>query len=383
MKSPCLFFTIILSVTLGSCQKDELNLSELESSEDYPVMDANEVRNVIFFLVDGMGPNHVMAASREHHGKEGRLHMERMPYKASLKTSPADDRVTDSAAGATALATGFKTLNGMVGVNPEGRPKISILKNLQQKGYATGIITTAEVTDASPASFYAHVDSRNKHDDIALQLLSSDIDIILGAPGVLSDTGTSFELIAQFASDKYSRVNTKSDLLNSSGEFILGLFNKWGAYQVNLDILNSDDLPNLGECVEKAIDVLSEKDKGFFLFVEEEGTDTGSHQNLSDFVLDRVKHIDDAIGKAVEFAYQDKHTLVIVTADHETGGLILTENTESGMFDMQWKTIAHTSQDVPFFAFGPHADTFSEEMDNTDVPTKLGLLLILEGFPAN
>ena len=310
-------------VFLVSCAQNAPVLDDIQPDRDYPELSSKEVKNVIFFLGDGMGANQVRAAGLKFLGPQGKLHMERMPFRGSMTTSPADDRVTDSAAGATALAIGHKSLNGFVGITAEKVSKTSLLEKLKGRGYATGIITTAEITDASPAAYYAHVDSREKHDEIAKQLVNSGIDIIFGGPGVLGTGGSSEDLIEQFLGANYHLITSRQEVLTTNGTKLLGLFEDWGSKQTDLNVFYDLKNPDLSTLVRKALDVLSTIEEGFFLFVEDEGIDTGGHNNLTGFVLDRMKHLDDAIGAGIEFALENRNTLVLVTADHETGGLTL------------------------------------------------------------
>lgn len=339
--------------------------------------------NLIFFLGDGMGVNHLKAASLEYHGEVGQLNMEQMPVSSMVNTSAANrTKITDSAAGATALSTGHKTFNRMVGMTPDGVSKKTILEALKSKGYATGIITTSEITDASPAAFYAHVEHRYNDDMlIAKQLSNAGVDLIIGAPGTLYDKKGRPTDNINYMKDLGYDVITNASQLETHGEgLLLALFDGWGAEQTDLDVFNDPKYPDLKTCVEKAITILSRNKKGFFLFVEDEGIDTGSHKNLDGFTINRVKHLDDAVASALSFAQEEAHTLVIVTADHETGGLDAIELPGSKV-SIKWTSGRHTPQAVPFFAFGTGSELFSNNMDNTEVPETIAKALEIEGFP--
>ncbi len=261
-----------------------------------------------------------------------------------------------------------------------GYQKSPYWKPLKQRGFATGIITTSELTDASPSAYYAHVESRGAEHEIALQLVGAEIDVLIGATGIFSQDES--DLVQQFINQGYQLIKNRQELLEVNEGRLIGLFDQWGSEVTDLSQLTDEQLPDLKLCVKSALNVLAGNPEGFFLFVEDEGIDTGGHKNMGDFVANRIKHLDDAIAEAIEFAIKDEHTLVIVTSDHETGGLTLTEGIAAdGKIKLNWAGPGHTGQSVPLFAFGPQAHLFTGVMENTEVAEKLGSVMKLKDFP--
>ena len=141
----------------------------------------------------------------------------------------------------------------------------------------------------------------------------------------------------------------------------------------------SEAMADLSVLTQLAIDKLSQKGP-FFLLVEQEGTDTGGHVNDADYLTESLKELDDAVAVALKFAAQNQQTIVLVTADHETGGLTFNEGARGKAVQLNWATTRHTGQPVPLYAYGPYAHYFSGKMDNTDVPKRLGRALNLKEF---
>ncbi len=352
-----------------------------------PLIENEPIKNVILFIGDGMGLGQVTATRYRYYGPAGRLHMERMPVTGLLNTFAATDQwITDSGAGATALATGHKTDIGMIGVTPDGRKHKSIMAVLQEAGLSTGLITTSDITDATPAAFSSHVPSRKMKEEIAKQLIDSKINLLISG----GETYHGKELegeerisVMKYAQDKgYTVIHEKDDLINSTEPNIMALFEGMASDKFSEAITFNDATPTLRECTAKAIDLFKEKNEGFFLMIEEEGIDSGSHINRIDFVTSHLKNFDDAVAVALDFASKNKETLVLVLADHETGGLTLVkDNSTPDQIGVRWSTDGHTGQPVPLFAFGPHADAFTGVLDNTDLPKIIADLMGIQNFP--
>ncbi|GGN98494.1 alkaline phosphatase [Actinoplanes lobatus] len=377
-------------------------------------------RNVIFINGDGMGAAHREAARLYHLGQGGRLAMDRLPYSGQLTTSPKDpaSEITDSAAGATAWATGQRTYNGAISVDTARRPLPTLGAQAKAAGRATGLVTTAQVTDASPAAFYANAVDRDAQDDIARQYLEkSKPDVILGGgedwwlpkgnPGAYPDKpaadpteasrGTEGNLISRARSAGYQYVSTPAQLAAAGPGKLLGLFANEEMFQQRAEGKGDAYQPvvSLPTMTSKALDVLSADPDGFFLFVEEEAVDEFAHQNNATRVLQAMWQLDRTV--AVARAYADAHpdTLVVVAGDHETGGLsveAVDPKDESGTgksaedgpfavkgtklrFTMDWTTTAHTGEDVPVTAVGPQAGKFTGKHPNTHVYDVLAPIL--------
>jgi alkaline phosphatase len=319
---------------------------------------------------DGMGIAQITLARLSLTPSSPPLNMDTMPYVALVKTHSANSMVTDSAAAGTALATGFKTNNGMISVLPDGTPVETILERAMKLGKAAGLVTTTTITHATPASFGAHVNSRGEESDIAVQYIEKKIDVLLGG-GKAMFTPTSKhrrDLIREAKDLGYAVVESRDALLSTTNSKILGLFQD-GA------LTTDPPEPSLAEMTEKAIQVLSTNRDGFFLMVEGGQIDWRCHDNDKVGTVKQVLQFDLAVGKALEYARKHGDTLVIVTADHETGGLAIT-----GSDSVAWCSKGHTGVPVPLFAYGPGANFFSGVLDNTDVPKKIASLWKVRKF---
>lgn len=317
-------------------------------------------KNVILLIADGMGLAHITAA-KQFRGDDFRIGT--MPVVA-LVTNPSTDRyVTDSAAGATALATGRKTNYEMVSLDPvTGAPLETVLEVAEKAGKVTGLVTTADFWDATPAAFAAHAPNRNDA-SIMDQMVRSGVEVLAGTG--LEKFGTegrpSFEEFASKAG--YTAIDTRAELDAARGPRLLASF---AGPDRDLDAAEAP-LPVLAQW---AIDRLSGNSKGFFLMIEQEGTDSASHQNHSIDLGSALVSFDQAVGVALDFAAKRGDTLVLVTSDHETGGLRVSE-TRKARFRLEWSTTDHTATMVPLFAFGPGSAAFAGVQDNTDVGRKV------------
>ncbi|WP_254639708.1 alkaline phosphatase [Cohnella sp. GbtcB17] len=380
-----------------------------------------QTKNVILFVGDGMGAAARDAIRLATVGEKGNLAMDAMPYVGLIHTSSTVP-VTDSAASATAYASGVKTYNGAIGMDANKKPVKTIMEYAKENGKSTGVVTTSQVTDATGAAFGAHVEDRSKQSDIALQYLTkSKIDVILGGgedfwypagnPGKFKDEpaedpsekskGTQGNLIDKAKSLGYSYVSTKADLQKAKGGKLLGLFSNEEMFQQKPegegDIYNP--VVSLPEMTKKAIDTLSANKKGFFLMVEEEGTDEFAHQNNAKMTIKAGQQLDQSVQVAKDFAKKHPDTLVLVLADHETGGFSIEEaddkdesgdgiSKEDGPFQIagtkqnfvvDWTTSGHTAVDVPITAMGRNAQLFTGIYENTEVFTKLKQAMGIKG----
>jgi alkaline phosphatase len=407
---------------------------------------SEQAKNVILFIGDGMGPAHRLAGQFAAVGPDTPLVMDTLPVAGSSSTAPDDPEtvVTDSAAGAVALASGVKTFNGAIGVDADKRPVPTILELAKAAGKATGLVTTSQVTDASPAAFGAHVESRREQSEIARQYLEeSKPDVILGGgedwwypageAGAFPDTppedveeaskSDKGNLVTRAQELGYAYVTSGEELAAAGGPKLLGLFANEEMFQQRPEGQGDIYAPtvSLETMTRKAIDILSQDPDGFFLVVEEEAIDEMAHSNNAPMVLRAVQELDTAVAVATQFAQAHPDTLVIVTADHETGGLAIEglddpeEPDESGpggtstaasgtpvaiaadevtisgedgpfpvansdyAFVMDWTTTGHTALSVPVTALGPGAEQLAGVYPNTHifaaVMTAMGLEL--------
>ncbi|WP_057915309.1 alkaline phosphatase [Peribacillus muralis] len=367
-----------------------------------------KAKNVILFVGDGMGTDHRDAIRLATVGTNGKLAMDDMPVEGRVHTSSGSSFVTDSAAAATAIASGVKSYNGAVGVNMKGKPVQTVLEKAKLSGKATGLVTTSLVTDATPAAFGAHVSNRSAQSDIAKQYLeNSKVDVILGggedywypsgSPGTYPDApsedkeegskGTKGNLVNKAQKLGYTFVDNANELKYAKGQKVLGLFANEEMFQPAPD--GEGDVYNptvsLRDMTKKAIDTLSQNKKGFFLVVEEEGIDEMAHNNNASLTIKAGQQLDDSVKIAKKYAKTHPDTLVLVTADHSTGGLSLEttdKNDESGdgvskedgpfnianskeQFMVDWTTEGHTASDVPLNAMGAKSELFKGVYENT------------------
>jgi alkaline phosphatase len=376
-------------------------------------------QNVIIFVGDGMGTAHRDLIRYATVGTERQLAMDSMPYAGRSETSPLDPEafVTDSAAGGTAIATGVKTFNGAVGIDADENPVPSVLEEARRAGKATGLVSDSQITDATPASFGAHIADRDKQSEIARQYIEdSKPDVILGGgedywypegdPGAYPDepkqdpeeksVGTEGNLTRKAQEAGYEYVTNASGLRAASGPRILGLFANEEMFQQAPEGEGAvyDPPVSLPEMTQKALDILSQDPEGFFLMVEEEGIDEMAHQSNAELVIESGQQLDEAVKVGQNFAAGDPDTLVIVAADHETGSLAIEDTNEiqsdpaypneSGAgrteedgpfrvansdkkFLVDWTTTNHTAEDVPVTAMGPGGESLVGVYQNTHI----------------
>ncbi|PNR88762.1 alkaline phosphatase [Petrotoga sp. 9T1HF07.CasAA.8.2] len=397
---------------------------------------AGDVKNVIFFIGDGMGPNQMLLSSY----LEGReLYMMQMPYTGYAITYSADSNVTDSAAAGTALASGYKTNSGFIGVLPNGEIVPTIAEVLAEQGYKTGVVATSRITHATPAAYYGHTNDRDAEQVLAEQLVNSNLTVALGGGWRYFDPtqrADGKDLISVAKENGFDYITTKQELMAYSGEKVLGLF---ASSHMNSVTERTPAEPLLPEMTAKAIEILSKDDAPFFLMVEGSQIDWEGHDNDAFGVWKETVEFDEAVKVALDFAKENPDTLVVVTADHETGGLGLStggytmdlemvrnyqkttdwvvansQNMEelksnvkeyygfdlleeevayleaagnkiealaeitSARASIGWTTHDHTGALVPVFAFGPGSERFVGIMDNTDLPRKIASLVGVE-----
>ena len=353
-----------------------------------PLVPDAKIRNVILFIGDGMGLSHITAARINSFGPDGRFHLDHMPVTGLVTTHAVDNLITDSAAAGTALATGVKTTNGSIGVDSSGASHPTILETARDAGLSTGLVTTTYITDATPATFAAHVRSRAMKDEIALQLLNARVNVLFGegdhfypktdSRSARKDGENPLALAKELG---YTIVEKKEELADANANFLLGLFPDLTTDRMKPEMQSPPQTPSLAELTAKAIEVLHRNDKGFFLMVEQEGVDMGSHVNREDYFIHHLNRLDEAIKVGLDFAARDGNTLILVTADHETGGVnIIGGVKKRNKVKLSWATDRHTGQPVPLFAFGPHALRFTGLKDNTEIPKIMAQLLQLEKF---
>ena len=423
---------------------------------------------VIYLIGDGMGASHRALAQyyNQYTSKDNSLElaMNQLPYSAEVTTHCSNSYVTDSAAAGTALATGHKTGMGVISMDETGKvPYKTLLEAAQEKGMATGLITTVTMTHATPATFGAHSASRGDEAGIALDYLESGINYFAGGGlkfflpvskgGTRSDNQ---DLLGKFEKEGYTVLTSRKDFNKTdftTKDLVLGLYSQ-EYFENEIDQINAKtrQTPELYEMLEAGIEVLSHDQDGFFVMCEGGKIDEVSHSNDTASVIQEVLAFDKAVQVAVDF--YEKHpteTLIIVGADHETGGLTLSNNSyslnlvpitkikcsvakiseaikknpknaykiveakwhitlskedkelmdqrvgatkstyqSSYMYNLSgwalapalskttlinWGTMAHTAETVPFTAIGVHAELLSGYQDNTEIAKNIAKIM--------
>lgn len=331
---------------------------------------ASKPKNVILMIGDGMGVAQVFAGATAN---KGQLFLHNFVHSGFCLTHSAEDFVTDSAAGATAMACGIKTFNAAIGVDNDKKPVKTILEKAVDKKIGTGLVSTSAITHATPASFIAHQPHRNMYEEIAADFLKTDIDVFIGGGyNHFAKRKDGRNLVSELQKKNYTVLQDINQIKNFKSGKLAGLT----AIEHNERVAIRKDM--LQVATQTALNLLSQKKNGFFLMVEGSQIDWGGHANDLTYIVEEMLDFDKAIGVVLEFAAKDKNTLVIVTADHETGGLTINKgNTETGEMKAKFTTGSHTGIMVPIFAFGPGAENFNGMMDNTDIPKKIEKLLNL------
>ena len=371
------------------------------------VAEKPQVKNVIYLIGDGMGFGAVSSLLLSEDSVTG---FEQAPVIGLSETCSANNYVTDSPAGGTALACGVRTKNGYLGVDPEGKPLTSILCKAQAMGKRSGIVVNTVLTEATPAAFYAGVTSRSMSFDIAKQFTESGVDVAIGAglepfikrPDSLDLTATlinkgydvhlDWKTVLGTTSKKFVGILPMGDVhrRNESGNTTAGaadgaevcLAAKLAASsEENGDTTRlSEPTVYLEKATAKALEVLSNDNRqGFFLMIESAIIDGYGHNNDSEGMIEEMKEFDNTLRQLVAYVNQHPETLLVVTADHETGGTgVSYKSYEVGSttpVQLSFSTKGHTGTVVPVFAYGAGAEAFAGIMKNTDLPKKMEELM--------
>ncbi len=326
----------------------------------------SEIKNVIFLIGDGMGFNHLEKTKQERNIS---LAMDTFDIRGASMTRSLSNAVTDSAAGGTALATGERTYNGGIGVYMfDPLCQFSYPKNITElcaeRGMMTGVITTDETSGATPASFSAHSSDRGNTEDITNDQLTSDIDIIWGTANDVATKRAAKENGFEFITT-YDEMMALEEGSRSFAQFTNNL---WTLEQ------SDANTPTLSQMTEKAIDLLDDTDEGFFLMVEGAHIDKHSHSNDDASMTEALEEFDKTIQLALEYAEKDGETLVVVTADHETGAIVLNAD---GTYS--FTSGSHSDANVPVLVYGSsNIINAGEILNNYEIPIRIAYALGFE-----
>ncbi len=330
--------------------------------------DSNNHPNIILLIGDGMGLSQLSAA---YYYGELESNFSRFKEVGLINTSSSSHKITDSGAGGTAFSCGEKTYNGAIGVSSDSSSIPNIVEILSEQNYNTGVISTSSITHATPACFYAHVVNRGMQDNIAEQLVESEIDFFAGG-------GTSFFSNRKDSLDLIKKLSDNGFVINDETIGKLVYDKKYGF------LLAENGMPTmlenrgdfLPEYTDLALGYFSQKKESFFLMVEGSQIDWAGHENNTNYLIAELLDFDKTVGVAMDFAEKNKNTLVIVLADHETGGFTLATNEgDYSTIKPAFATYGHSTTLIPVLAYGPGADNFKGIYQNNEIFHKVLALI--------
>ena len=364
-----------------------------------------KVKNVIYLIGDGMGMGAVSSLVLSDVMPTG---FELAPVIGLSETASANNHVSDSPAGGTALATGVRTINGHTGVDPDGKQLTSILYKAQHMGKKTGIVVNTTLTESTPAAFYGGVTSRKMTYELAKQLTDSNVDLAIGAGlNHFVNRPDSLDLTATFIEKGYDVYLNWSSVLNTQSDRFIGILPLADVHRreeksieagaadgqevclaarlaAQLEYIDTTQLSEpemyLEKATAKALDVLSRNNKkGFFLMVESAIIDGYGHNNDTEGLVEEMREFDRTLQMLILYVEQNPETLLVVTGDHETGGVAVSYNEfqtgSSAPVKLRYTTKGHSGTLVPIFAYGAGAETFAGIMKNKDIPIKIMKIL--------
>jgi len=332
--------------------------------------------NIILLIGDGMGLTQISAAM---YSNNNRLALAKFPVIGFHKSHAADELITDSAAGGTAIACGIKTNNGNIGTDENGLATVSILEELDSLNFSTGMIVTSTIVHATPAAFAAHQARREMYEEIALDYLDTNVDLLIGGGRQYFQNREMDDrnLIIEFENKGYIVMDQLYTTMNKI---------KW-PLDKNLLYFTADKQPltvsegrdYLSFAVRQGVQYLEQKsNKGFFLLVEGSQIDWMNHANDGRGVVMETLDFDRAIWEAIQYANKKGNTLVLVTADHESGGMSIEADSKMNKLKYGFTTNGHTAAMIPVFAYGPGSSLFRGIYENTSIYHKMRAALGLK-----
>ncbi|MEN0006429.1 MAG: alkaline phosphatase [Bacteroidota bacterium] len=352
-------FFLLAGLFLAACKTTE------------PVTSNEPPQNIILLIGDGMG---LAQLSSVYYEEDFEPSFSRFQTIGLHQNAPVGAKITDSAAGATAFSAGIKSYNGAIAVDTDTMPVPTILEMAADRGLSTGVIATSSITHATPASFYAHVKVRKMQEEIAQQMVAAPVDFFAGG-GIkwFADRKDKLNYLDSLTNRGYRVDTTRLQSYKNIKEA-----DKCGF------LLAKDGMPKMTEgrgdflpdATALALDFLDKKENGFFLMVEGSQIDWGGHANDSEYIIEETKDFSKAVDVALDFAVRDGNTLVIVTADHETGGYALSAAEVRRQRNYKYigptfSTGGHTASLVPVFAYGPGEENFKGIYQNDAIFGKM------------
>ncbi len=362
-----IFILLIFTFLLSCTPPQAITYQPTADRSKIPtVSDGAYAQNIILLIGDGMGLSQITAGMYANGNK---LALEQFKKIGFHKNYAYDDLITDSAAGATAFSCGVKTYNGAIGVGPDTLPRYTILEEAEDRGYMTGLITSSTIVHATPASFIAHNRQRRNYEEIALDFLKTDVDLFIGGGNKYFERREDEKNISQELKDKGYYISNYFE--EELAEIDFKSYKKIGYLTSDSDPLSveqgRDYLPS---ATQKALDFMDhhcEENQGFFLMIEGAQIDWGGHANKGNYITSEMIDFDQVINNVLHYTKKHPETLVIVTADHETGGLAINKGSTMNDLKMEFTSDYHTADLVPVFASGPQSDLFTGFYENTDI----------------
>lgn len=358
---------ILISYSCSTKKEAHASINNVNSAVGDPqsAISSDEMKpqNVILMIGDGMSTPQIYAAML---ASESPTAFEKFPVSGLVKTNSKSHKITDSAAGGTAIATGHKTNNGMIGMNADSIAVPSILEIFSDKGMKTGLVVTSYITHATPASFVAKNINRNNYEEIALDFAQCDkVDLLIGGGRKhFTDRKDGNNLIEEMTKNGWNYYDTlinnieqneKTIILVSEGH--LPVSSERGGFLPDATSFALENLKN---------------ENGFFLMIEGSQIDFAGHDRDSTYLVNEMLDFNNTINNVLDFVKENPNTLVIVTADHETGGLTIIDPNEAYSRNyFKFSTGSHSPLLVPVFATGPGSEKFTGIMENTDIIKKI------------
>ena len=347
-------FKVLTAVVLAVICLFSFNCNNKVEGNSYDGSQVTDVKNVILLIGDGMGPNQIRAGEIF---KGEQLFMQKIPQNTYVETRSASSLITDSAASATAMSTGVRTINGRVGIDENGVELETIVDLAKKNGKKTGVITTEELIGATPMAFSGHSINRNNADElITSAATASNVDLF--ATFTLSQT----RYLDFFTNNGYELILDADKLSESTSEKVFGNF-QIDAKAKSMTI--TEKIVAFDRVVCEGLEYLSKNKKGFFLMAEGAHIDHGGHANDINYMLEELYAFDDMVKAVINWAEKRTDTVVIVTADHETGGLELLNEEQANKRNFlemngngnykyfRWTDTGHTHTPVRLFYYGP------------------------------
>lgn len=366
------------AVALVGCAEKDTKVLEYTCPAPYktvevePIAEGKQPKNIIFMIGDGMGLEHIATAWVANRGT---LNMEKMPYVGLQRTYCLNRLVTDSAAAGTALATGQKTNKGQIATTPEGEDLQSMFVKAQQVGKRTGVVVVCRLNDATPATFCCHDMNRDEAESITADYLDCGVDYIAGGGmNYWRDERTDGrDIFAEIGAKGYNTYESV-DALMEADELPVA------AVLAPLELpsaLSGERGDMFRNMTAKALDLLNEdNDEGFVMMIEGSCIDDWLHGNRVDAAVEEILDFDRVVGDVLEWAEKDGETLVVVTADHNTGAMtLLAGDIAEGHVVVDFANEGHNGAMVPFFAYGAGAEVFDGVIENSELSQKISAFI--------